>query len=1010
VAFQNKLSSMKSDKAILPAAAVAVILLVSSWFVPLVYIGLAGLIYIILLSLRWGLRGGLPAACWGTLVILVAFTLQGGMIINIIVSLFVYILIGIGLGRIIDLHRKQQFILRKQDSELTQANETLKAILDNTLFGVAIIDRSRTIRWVNNIVCKMAGVETPSDLIGKQCGDYLCPAQKQECPILDHNQTLDNSERILRRHDGKIIPILKTVTKITLDGEDMLLETFIDISEQKKAEEELLKFKTAVEQSVDGVAMADMSGNIIFINEAWAKMHGFSAEEATGKNLTIFHSEEQIEKYVIPFTETLKTNGSNQGEIEHTRKDGTVFPTYMATTVVKGVDGKPFGMLAIARDITEQISAERDLTDQKERLANIVEGANVGTWEWNIQTGKLIFNKKRAEITGHTLEELSTASRESCGELTHPDDLEALNLVLEQHISGKLDAYNIEYRTRHKEGHWIWVNDRGKVRSWTEDGKPLWVYGTLIDITERKQAEEALAIRLAFEEMVSRISANFVNLPPGQIDEGISYTLKSVGEFFEVDRSYLYRFSEDGKTYSVTHIWCRDGVDGYFEKDQDFPVELTPWWISELKSGRLVKIADVSQMPDQLALDRADFLSEDIKSIFTIPMTLEGKVFGCFGFDTVYKLKTWTDEQVALLQVIVELITGAFARHDADRQIRMLSFHDQLTGLYNRRYFNNEIERLEGSREYPVTIISADLDGLKLVNDTVGHAEGDRYLQAGAELLKNNLRSSDVLARVGGDEFALLLPRTGKTEAIMMMNRIRRQVEDYNTTQTGLPLSISLGLDVSETAEYPLEETYNTADNNMYSDKLRRGKIARAKIVKSLLSSLFERGNLDEGERNQVQELTIRMGLALKLEENRMADLELLSQVYDLGKVGLPDGLLHRGMLTKKEELSSAEREAIFRHPEIGYRIASASPELANVADMVLKHHENYDGSGYPLGLKGEEIPLENRILSIAIAYSAMTNPRVHAKMLTHEEALLELKHSSGSQFDPKLVEIFLNI
>ena len=888
MAFQNKLSSMKSDKAILPAAAVAVILLVSSWFVPLVYIGLAGLTYIILLSLRWGLRGGLPAACWGTLVMIVAFTLQGGMIINMIASLFVYILIGVGLGQIIDLHRKQQFILRNQDYELTQANETLKAILDNTLFGVAIIDRSRTIRWVNNIVCRMAGVETPADLIGKQCGDYLCPAQQQECPILDHNQTLDNSERILRRHDGKIIPILKTVTEINLDGEDMLLETFIDISEQKKAEEELI--------------------------------------------------------------------------------------------------------------------------DQKERLVNIVEGANVGTWEWNIQTGKLIFNKKRAEITGHTLEELSAASRESCGELTHPDDLEALNLVLEQHISGELDAYNIEYRTRHKEGHWIWVNDRGKVRSWTEDGKPLWVYGTLIDITERKQAEEALAIRLAFEEMVSRISANFVNLPPGQIDEGISYTLKSVGEFFEVDRSYLYRFSEDGKTYSVTHIWCRDGVDGYFEKDQDFPVELTPWWVSELKSGRLVKIADVSQMPDQLALDRTDFLSEDIKSIFTIPMTLEGKVFGCFGFDTVYKLKTWTDEQVALLQVIAELITGAVARHDADRQIRMLSFHDQLTGLYNRRYFNNEIERLEGSREYPVTIISADLDGLKLVNDTVGHAEGDRYLQAGAELLKNNLRSSDILARVGGDEFALLLPRTGKTEAIMMMNRIRRQVEEHNATQKGLPLSISLGLDVSETAEYPLEETYNTADNNMYSDKLRRGKIARAEIVKSLLSSLFERGNLDEGERNQVQELSIRMGMALKLEENRMADLELLSQVYDLGKVGLPDGLLHRGMLTKKEELSSAEREAIFRHPEIGYRIASASPELANVADMVLKHHENYDGSGYPLGLKGEEIPLENRILSIAIAYSAMTNPRGHTKMLTHEEALLEIKHCAGSQFDPNLVEIFLNI
>ena len=138
-----------------------------------------------------------------------------------------------------------------------------------------------------------------------------------------------------------------------------------------------------------------------------------------------------------------------------------------------------------------------------------------------------------------------------------------------------------------------------------------------------------------------------------------------------------------------------------------------------------------------------------------------------------------------------------------------------------------------------------------------------------------------------------------------------------------------------------------------------------------------------------------------------MADLELLIQVYDLGKVNIPDHLVHSSLLRKSGELTEAEDKAIHRHPETGHRIASSSPELVGVADLILKHHENFDGSGYPLGLKGEDIPVECRILAIATAYSAMVNPRTYAKTFEKAKAIKELQRYAGTQFDPELVERF---
>lgn len=340
-------------------------------------------------------------------------------------------------------------------------------------------------------------------------------------------------------------------------------------------------------------------------------------------------------------------------------------------------------------------------------------------------------------------------------------------------------------------------------------------------------------------------------------------------------------------------------------------------------------------------------------------------------------------------------------RKSYEAQLVYYSLHDPLTGLYNRAYFENELRRMEGGREYPVAIMAADLDGLKLVNDILGHREGDRTIRACAQALKSSVRKTDILARVSGDEFVLLMPRTNSAAGEEVLQRIRRGIEQYNLDHPGFPLSISLGLAVSTSDILSLEETYTLADSLMYRDKHCRSEIVRLQIVKALLTSLNERNYTTESCTEQLKELCWRLGNEAGLNMHQQTDLSLLALVHDLGMVGIPEQLL------RKEEMTEQEMKVMRQHPKKGYRIACSSPDLASVADLILRHEERWDGSGYPLGLKGEDIPIECRIFAIVLAYDSMINSPLHKRSKTRQEALARLARYSGQHFDPWLVKLF---
>lgn len=359
----------------------------------------------------------------------------------------------------------------------------------------------------------------------------------------------------------------------------------------------------------------------------------------------------------------------------------------------------------------------------------------------------------------------------------------------------------------------------------------------------------------------------------------------------------------------------------------------------------------------------------------------------------------------AVLELLMSLATELRKMHGVEEELQRLSYFDGLTGLHNRRAFEKEMYRLDADLIAPVGIFTFDLDGLKIINDTLGHLAGDELIMRCAQILELVFQNGCLIARLGGDEFACLVPDA--TEELMQSLHagVIQAVTDYGVRPGSLPLHISTGWEIRSSLSHNMDEIYRRADTRMYHEKLKNSNKSRNSIIAMILKIRRDKniGRMDENLR--MEKLIMDISGALNLNEEEIGNLLKLVQYYDIGKISISDEILH-----KPGPLEPEEAQEVRQYCEVGYRIAVSIPQLAPIAELILKQHEWWDGNGYPLGLAGTEIPVECRILAVIEAYGTMTTDRPYRKARSHSEAVEEIRAFAGRQFDPDVTRVFLEL
>jgi len=357
-------------------------------------------------------------------------------------------------------------------------------------------------------------------------------------------------------------------------------------------------------------------------------------------------------------------------------------------------------------------------------------------------------------------------------------------------------------------------------------------------------------------------------------------------------------------------------------------------------------------------------------------------------------------------KVLFAIIFDVTQKEEIAKQNEYMAYHDYLTGLYNRRYFEEEFERRVEKGEFPVGLLIGDVDGFKVFNDTYGHAEGDKTLKKIAGSLRNLVGNADILARIGGDEFAVIVSGMDKPGMLKYIDELNHR---YDNSADAAPAdeltTISWGCALQKEQGDTLDSLEKEAEAFMYSRKFYSHRSLKSKTVDTIMQTLFTKSEREKNHSERVGLLSESIARHMHLSNENVNKIRVAGFLHDIGKIGIDEAILN-----KPGRLNASEWEIMKLHSVKSAGILDKTQEYQEISDIVLSHHERYDGQGYPGQLQGEAIPLEARIIAVADTYDAITNDRPYRKPLDKNAAIEEMKRSAGTQLDPKIVSVLVDM